>query len=158
MKKRFLILALSLFCLLCLAACDNGGSEAPTPPAADDGLYRVLVALDEGARVVGDNPVALEYGQTAVFEIALDKGYVFDEVSFGTYDGTTGLLTVENITNDMTVDFYTTAVDYDTEQEVRFILHGNAEDRASVSRPLFRNKTALTVPRMQDVDGASAII
>ena len=29
---------------------------------------------------------------------------------------------------------------------------------AIVSRPLFRNKTALTVPKMQDTDGASAVI
>lgn len=145
MKRRIFWL-LSLFVLtLCFLGCNDTPDE-PTPPPVDDGNYRVMIALDDGATVVGENPVTVKRGEDVSFQIQKNKGYVYSSVTYGVYDDITGVLTIKGVDANMTVDFVTEAVDYDTDQQVRFLLRGNSTDTASIPHNTFiKLGTVMTV-------------
>jgi len=98
MKRYILPLIFALLSFMIFSCGDTPESE-PT--------YRVMVSLDEGATVNGENPKTVKQGEDAVFEIILDEGYLYESVSGGEYDQTTGTLTVKNITSNTNIDFYT---------------------------------------------------
>ena len=123
--KRLLLLLITLFALVALVACGtgdtgggNGGDEAPE-------TYRVMVTVNDGATVTSDNPVEVEDGGKATFSISIESGYAFDSTTHGTYDVSTGVLTLENITERVTVDFNVRKIDYGSSAIVYDLNGGN---------------------------------
>ena len=99
MKKlsfKFLLLTvISLICILSLVSCfEKEVTE-----------YKVAVGLPVGVTVDGENPVTVKHGENATFKINIPDGYVFKSCDGATFDQETGILTVENVTSRMYLEF-----------------------------------------------------
>ena len=109
--KNLLLLIFMMAALFVLAACAPSGGEPGGETGGDD-TYRVMLTVSEGASVTSDNPVEVEAGGSATFSITIDAGYSFDSVSHGTYDHSTGVLTVSDINARTTVEFNVRKISY----------------------------------------------
>ena len=89
---------LILFCLsLTLVGCFSWQREG----------VRVMVSLDEGVSVRGKNPVDVRVGETVVFLVELEEGYIFKSCDGAVYDANAGTITIENVRKDTNVNFIT---------------------------------------------------
>ncbi len=135
--KIFALLFATALLLLLLGGCDGGES-------ADDGRVKVLLAYGEGVRVTSDNPVYVERGGTATFNIQLDETYTFLNVSRGTYEG--GVVTVSDVTKDTRVKFYAEDLGYSTTEDYRFYFNAEDKDTSTVnSASVVKGGTEITV-------------
>lgn len=121
---KTLILSLALvFISLVLASCSE--------PSGDDGKIKVLLTYGSGVTVTSDNPVYINEGESASFDIVLDSTYVFSSVSHGEYSD--GKLTVSGLTRDTSVKLYAENLGYDTTENYDFFFFGSDMDTSSVS-------------------------
>ena len=121
-----------LFCLLLLlAACLTVACAGGVTPPAEDDTYTVVLIVPEGVTVTSENPVQVSHGAGAQFTVVLPERTVFQSASAGTFDATTGTLTVENVTDDLRIGLTVEEVDYDTNAEVRYMFNGTAADSTS---------------------------
>ncbi len=149
MKRKLLLVSILLFFLFAAVSCigapaasnpqnQRPNQNQPENPGTDDGeppekvYYKVMVAVSEGFSVKGENPIDVEKGGTAVFEIEIGESYAFLSCGAGSYDQGTGKLTVENVTKRMTVDFKVEKLTYDTEREFDYLFYGTEKDKTSV--------------------------
>ncbi len=94
---------------------------------------RVMVSLDGGATVEGDNPVDVPRGSDVEFTITLKSGYVFKSVDVGEYNQATCKLKLNNVTKNTNVNFETTESDIDTSEFVTFKLSkGDSKDSSDL--------------------------
>ncbi|MBQ8879726.1 MAG: leucine-rich repeat protein [Clostridia bacterium] len=136
MKKSLLIFLLALS-LLVLAACAQGGGG--------DEKCKVTLISTEGVSVIGDNPMYVEKGGTAVFTVQLGSTMAFRSASAGVYDSEAGTLTIENVKRDMRVEIIAEDLGYDTSAEYDYRLVGGELDTSSISAGNVRVGTAVTV-------------
>ena len=113
----------------------------------DGGAVRVMVSADAGATVLSENPIEVNIGECASFEIKLDNECVFERSSFGNFDSESGILTVENVTERMNIIFETENIGYDTTKTVNYIFKGESGDTTSVApSPKVKLGTDITLP------------
>ncbi|MBQ1260456.1 MAG: hypothetical protein IIX96_00400, partial [Clostridia bacterium] len=138
MKRLFAFLF--LFTLLALTACAE-------PPAASDTTYNVMVFPIDGMSVTSENPVRVKEGGTASFDVTVENGYIFEGVSIGSYDSTTGKLTVMDVRQDTAIDFTLRNVGYDTSASYDFYFRGSGSDTSSIgdARQNIKAGTSVTV-------------
>lgn len=105
--RRVLALILLLAVLISAVSCTTPSDPDNTDLPGEDKTYTVTLMLGTGASTDGVNTVQVKSGQTASFNVSISEGYVFSSVSAGTYNHSTGVLTIENITGNMTVYFLT---------------------------------------------------
>lgn len=149
MKRKLFFLSVLFLLLIMLVSCmgspavnnqQNQNQQNPpgenNPPEDENEpekvYYKVMVAESEGFSVKGENPIEIEKGGTAVFEIEIEESYAFLSTSIGSYDQKTGKLTVKNVTKRITVDFKVEKLSYDTEEEFVYLFYGTAKDTTSV--------------------------
>ena len=116
-----LILAFSLF-----VSCEK------KPPDNEGDLVRVMVSADEGAEILGDNPVSVLIGESVSFDIKIKEGYVFSSSTHGTYDSESGKLTVSEVTERLNISFTTKKVEYDTTKTFKYVFNGADGDTTSI--------------------------
>ncbi|MBR5140544.1 MAG: leucine-rich repeat protein [Clostridia bacterium] len=157
MKKVILLLLLLtlsvFFAISCMPASGGTGGQVqndqgddpddgtgdpepapPTQPTEETVYYKVMVALTNGFSVKGENPVNVAKGENAVFEIEIAPTHAFVSVSAGSFDPVTGILTVENVTRRMTVDFTVERLaEEEIGQEYVYLFSGTSKDSSSVS-------------------------
>lgn len=155
MKKillfMLLLLLFAFFATSCMAPAgsgeaqnDQGGSTPdgtdepkPTPPSQPTDTtvyYKVMVALTSGFSVKGDNPIDVAKGENAVFEIEIAPTHAFVSVSAGSFDPVTGILTVENVSRRMTIDFKVEKLaEEEVGQEFVYLFSGTSKDTSSIS-------------------------
>ena len=140
MKKRLVrFFALSLIVLLALFAV----SACVTHETKE---YNVAVGYSDGVVIKGDNPVKVQHGGTAVFEVVIPEGYVFKSCDGATYDQDTGILKVENVTSKMYLDFKVEKFSYDASEKFVFQFVSGAEgDTSSVPNGSVSSGTLITL-------------
>ena len=89
--KRILFLLLAVVCALSLAACvgnkpDTGTTDTDTG-GENDGKIKVLLTFDEKITVTSQNPVYVDEGDNAEFEISIADQFTIDTLSHGEYRG-----------------------------------------------------------------------
>lgn len=120
--KKLMSLLLVLSTLLCLlVACGDDKdpttttttgapisstttNPAPTTTTPAPATHRVVLMVDTNITVTGTQILTVADGENAVFTLTPNDGYLISNVSAGTYDEVTGTLTIENVTEDMTVN------------------------------------------------------
>ncbi len=105
--KKLLYMFLFLTLAFCLVSC--GADEGD-----GDGSHTVTVLTTEGITVTSENPVTVNSGESAVFDISHENNVVIDSVTSGSYNYITGKLTVSDVRSDMRVTVKGETVDYDT--------------------------------------------
>ena len=140
MKKRLVrFFALSLIVLLALFAV----SACVTHETKE---YNVAVGYSDGVVIKGDNPVKVQHGGTAVFEVVIPEGYVFKSCDGATYDQDTGMLKVENVTAKMYLDFKIEKFSYDSSEKFAFqFVPGSKSDTSSVPNGSVSSGTLITL-------------
>ena len=90
-------MTLILLCLL-LGSCmgETGGEES----------YQVMLIVPDGVTVTSENPIMVEKGHSASFNVTIPYSHEFLRVSHGSYNPETGVVTVNNITENMRVTLY----------------------------------------------------
>ncbi len=121
MKKSLLAFLLFFISLTVCVSCSGGVGD-------DKEKYRVMVSVDEGATVTGENPKDVKEGGSATFDISLNDGYGFVSTSHGTYDWETGKLTVENVTERINISFVTEKLEYSTSETFIYVFKGESGD------------------------------
>lgn len=129
--------ALLLLLFAALFACGDN-TEA-------DKSYKVMVAVTEGITVRGENPKTVADGESVSFEVEIADGYAFDSVSHGSYNEQTGVLTIDGVTERITVKFELTSLGYDTGTEYNFVFRGTEKDSASVESGTVNAGTKITL-------------
>ena len=142
--KRFCLIALSLLLLVSLFSCGKS-DDAPAGETPDTVSYRVMLSVAEGAKVLGDSSVDVKEGDTVEFQVELDTGYLFKSVSAGIYDADSGILTIENVREKMSVSFFTEKVNYDTNESVPFRFYGELGDTSNISENEVKLGTRIVV-------------
>ena len=112
-----LILIMMITCAL-FASCDK--------PNENDGKIKVLLTYGSGVTVTSQNPVYINEGESASFDIKLDSTHVFEYASHGEYKD--GKLTVSGLTRSTSVKFYTENLGYDTTEDYDFFFFGYDSD------------------------------
>ena len=140
MKKHFTkLLSLALFVSLCaflLSACSGGTTTK----------FNVAVGVPDGVIVKGDNPISVEKGGTATFEIVIPEGYVFKSCDGATYDQQTGILTVSNVISKMYLDFKIEKFTHDvSERFVYQFMPASSLDTSSVANGRVASGTLITL-------------
>ena len=140
MKKHFTkLLSLALFVSLCaflLCACSGGTTTK----------FNVAVGVPDGVIVKGDNPISVEKGGTATFEIVIPEGYVFKSCDGATYDQQTGILTVSNVISKMYLDFKIEKFTHDvSERFVYQFMPASSLDTSSVANGRVASGTLITL-------------
>jgi len=112
---------------------DEGKEPDDTKDPDEKTYYKVMVGVGEGFSVIGENPIDVERGADAVFDIEIEPTHAFLSVSIGEYDQTTGKLTVKNVTKRITVDFRVEPVKQDdVGKSYVYIFKGTEKDTSSV--------------------------
>ena len=126
MKRILLFFSLLFIASLFLFSC----TEKTSP--GDDTTYRVMVSLDRGFTVTTPNPVEVKEGESAVFGISIEDGYVFSSLSAGIYDESSQTLTVSDVTERMNISFFVEKLEYDPSVSYAYIFKGETGDFSSV--------------------------
>ena len=140
MKKHFTkLLSLALFVSLCaflLSACSGGTTTK----------FNVAVGVPDGVIVKGDNPISVEKGGTATFEIVIPEGYVFKSCDGATYDQETGILTVSNVISKMYLDFKIEKFTHDVSERFAYqFMPASSLDTSSVANGRVASGTLITL-------------
>ena len=140
MKKHFTkLLSLALFVSLCaflLSACSGGTTTK----------FNVAVGVPDGVIVKGDNPISVEKGGTATFEIVIPEGYVFKSCDGATYDQQTGILTVSNVISKMYLDFKIEKFTHDVSERFAYqFMPASSLDTSSVANGRVASGTLITL-------------
>lgn len=96
--RKILIIFIIMHAVLCFVLL-NDMSVSKEPDST------IAVAVQDGVTVTSDNPLAVEPGGTAVFNVEIDDNYEFVSSSDGVYKD--GVLTIENAQPGKTVYIYT---------------------------------------------------
>ncbi len=123
--RRFLLISLLLITALLLAACGGGETE--------DELIRVMLTVDDGAAVNGEQVVEVKRGETVVFDVKVLSTHDFVSVSAGTYDEKTGKLTVQDVTSRLNITFTTESLGYDKNDTATYYFSAGAYDTSTAS-------------------------
>ena len=111
---------------------DGGDSKDEVPDKII--YYKVMVTLGEGFTVKSQNPIDVEKGTDAVFDIEIAETHAFLSTSAGEYDQTTGKLTVKKVTKRTTVTFKVEPI---AEEEVGksyvYAMYGTDKDTTSIA-------------------------
>ena len=111
MKRVFKLIILSFAVLMSLLVIScGGGTEEPEAKKT----YKVMISYTEGATVFGTNPLTVEEGCDAVFDIEIADGYVYVSSEGAVYNYEDGTLTVKDVSKNVNIDLITEKVDYDT--------------------------------------------
>lgn len=154
MRKILVPIIFFVFLLFVLTSCLGGdggtsgalsgtGNETETPK----NYYRVMVALKEGFSVTSENPIEVEEGTDAVFNIEIAPTHAFVSVSEGAYDPVSGKLTVPNVTKKLFIDFEVRII---SSEEIgktyEYVFCGTQKDTTSIaSESLIPSGTPITV-------------
>lgn len=129
--KRIIMLIVVFLLALSVTACMGGGKTDNTPEDGDkEGKVKVLLTFDDNITVASENPVYVDPGRNAEFEITFDEQYALDSLSHGEYKG--GKITVRGVTEDTVVKVSSAFMGYDTTTVHNFMLYGEASDTASL--------------------------
>ena len=141
--KRHLIIRAILFAVLAITvslllfACGGKGEDK----------HKVVLWLTdaEGVTVVGDNPVYVEDGGTATFELKLENGYIITSVEGARFDSATNTVKVEDVRRNTSVTVVTEKSSIDTSKKLSFIFNASALDTSSVTPGSLNAGTVITV-------------
>ena len=139
MKRLIFIISMLLISVLFLFSCGDTGDGGD----GDTTQYTVSVITTAGAEVTSTNPLKVDAGGSAVFDIKISDSAVFSSVSAGSYDRSTGKLTVDNVTADMRIDFV--VVEVDTAAGYIYRFYGTQNDTSSLSDGRYEEGTSVTV-------------
>ena len=103
--KRFVSLFLLIFSFLGLVACEAVNSNSAFINPNEE--ISVLLIEEDTFDVLSSNPVKINKGENAQFEVAIHNQFEFDPSSEGTYDLATQLYTIKNVTKSRNVYFKT---------------------------------------------------
>ena len=114
MKKICSSLLLLFVSLIFLFSCsdnssDGGNDGSGSAQEPEKTYHKVMVGVGEGFTVTSQNPIDVEEGSDAVFDIAISPTHSFVSVSDGVYDQVGGKLTIPNVSKRIFVDFYVKA-------------------------------------------------
>ena len=102
--KRILLLLLILITAISLTACIGGdkpdGSDTDTD-STNEGKLKVLLTIDDKITVTSENPVYVDEGDNAEFEVTVADQFTIDTLSHGEYRD--GKIKIKNITEDTVV-------------------------------------------------------
>lgn len=118
--KIFALLFILIVAFAFITSCDE--------PNENDGKIKVLLTHGIGVTVTSQNPVFINEGESATFDIKLDDTYVFESVSHGEYND--GKLTVGGLTRSTSVKFYAENLGFDTTEDYDFFFFGYDYDEA----------------------------
>lgn len=104
MRKRAIYLTLLTLPLI-LSGCNNTSSSIYSN--SDDTLT-VSISDSNAYSVTSQNPLQVQRGENASFDITFSKGYDFESSSAGTYSD--GRITLENVQYSQTIDIFTIGV------------------------------------------------
>lgn len=130
--KYFKAILVMLMFILALTSCSliGGSSDGGADVDENEGKIKVLLTFDEHITVKSENPVYIDEGEDASFEIAFENHYALDELSHGAYKR--GVITVPDIKRDTVVKVSSIYLSYDTTTEYYFKLCGETGDTATV--------------------------
>ena len=143
MKKFLLLFVLALIGILVLAGCmlspPDEGAEKDQPRAM---MVSVMLQDAEGVTVKGPNPITVEAGTNASFEVELEKGYKLDSLSNGA-SYADGVITLEEVR-------YPTTVEMNTRKLKTLLMtvtnnHEQGKVRSSVSGGNIKEDTEVTL-------------
>lgn len=133
--KRIILLFIIAILAVSLTACF--GSIGNTPDdgvdgndSDNDGKVKVLLTFDENVSVTSENPVYVDSGKNAEFDVSFTDQFALDTLSHGEYKG--GKITVKNVREDTVVKVSSTFVGYDTTTVYNFMFYGAEADTASL--------------------------
>ncbi len=141
--KKITLLLLIIAAAFALFACTGLTTEDPSSPER----FNVMVTENEGINIKSQNPLSVERGGGASFEVEIEYGYLFKSVSAGRYDEKTGTLTLEDIPRATRIDFELEYVGYDVNEMLKYIFYpSSALDRTSTPSSVeLRAGTEITV-------------
>ena len=129
--KRIILLLVALLALS-LTACLGSGNDSGGGDKNDDNSdkLKVLLSFDGNITVTSENPVYVDSGKNAEFEISFKDQFALDSLSHGEFRG--GKITVKDVTEDTVVKVSSTFVGYDTSTVYNFMFYGAESDTASL--------------------------
>lgn len=135
-NKALKIFIILISVLLLFVACDKSEDS--------DDKIKVMLAYGEGVTVKGENPVWIQPGDTASFDVSLDDTYAFANLTHGTYEN--GCVTVEGLTRNTTVKFFAEDLGYSTSEDYRYFFNGEANDASTIgTASVLKGGTKITV-------------
>ena len=144
MRKVLIPIIFFALLLLVLTSClaGEGGATGSAPETGNEtetpkNYYRVMVAIKEGFSVTSDNPIDVEEGTDAVFNIEIAPTHAFVSVSEGSYDPVSGKLTVPNVSKKLFIDFEVRLIpSEEVGKTYSYVFSGTEKDTTSIaSRP-----------------------
>jgi len=152
MKKLCFFLSFMLLFALLMTSCMTGSTvpdnqnptgqlpeepeepSEPEEPAPEKKTYcKVMVTEGEGFTVTSENPIEVEKGADAVFDITVAATHAFLSTSAGEFDQTTGKLTVKNVTKRTTVTFKVEPIkDEEVGKTYSYVFNGTIKDTTSI--------------------------
>ena len=121
--KLLILCVLAVLCLLFTAACLKNKE------------YKVLVSPGEGAIVKSENPLRIKHGESATFELDIERGYCFLSADGASYDQDTGILTVEGVTANTNINFRTEEYPYDPDATFAYIFKSDYSGDTTSIKP-----------------------
>ena len=128
--KRILLFLIAAVLAISLTACVGGGKKDDTESTDNEGKIKVLLTYDESITVTSENPVYVDAGRDAEFEISFADQYALDTLSCGEYRG--GKITVRDVEEDTVVKVSSLFVGYDTSTVYNFMFYGAQADTATL--------------------------
>ena len=141
MKKCFVrLLSLSLVLLLSVLLLGACGSKEEIKE------YSVAVAYPDGVVIKGDNPATVKHGESVSFEVVIPEGYVFKSCDGATFDQESGILTVNNVTSKLYLEFKIEEFKYDSSERFAFRFEaGSKKDISTVPNGSVSSGTLVTL-------------
>jgi len=128
-----LILALLMISLTACLGNNGGGSDSGNDSGNDNDYskIKVMLATDEGAEIISENPVYVMPGETVTFTVRFGKTYAPDTLSHGEIDE--DVITVSGLDKDTIVNLTTVDLGYKTSVKYHYIFNGADVDESSLS-------------------------
>lgn len=130
-SRRLLSLLLALISIFLLVSCTMPPPDPPVTPS--DATYTVMVSCSTGVSVTSTNPLTVNEGDDAQFDVAFESGYVYKSSEGATYDSNTGKLTVSAVSKNTNIDLFAEEVDFDTTVTYRFYYFSASDIICSVA-------------------------
>ncbi len=122
-----LLISISLLC----GCLGGGGYNDKAGASHEKGDIKVMISADSGITVKGENPIYVNEGETATFEIEVGSTSIITSVDGGTLSGNT--VTLENVTRDTVIKITTIDLGYDTTVEYRYYFNGTDKDKSTLN-------------------------